>query len=155
MLPPPAKAILLYAADGLSVWKSDFTKCGRPRAPSPSRWVPTFRQLIETYEGLRVLQKLAEAGMMAWSCSNDTLDCTRDAFRDVSFRALAIAALEDFAETLPQKRTVFLAETFLKLQPEEPEPTRLAEPEAMPQNKEVVARRPRFRRVRNSSPGPC
>jgi hypothetical protein len=61
-----------------------------------------FRQLTESTEGLRMLKALAEEGMRGWDCPDVYLDCLDTAFRDISFRALAIAALEDFADTSPR-----------------------------------------------------
>lgn len=119
LLPPPAKIILLYAADGLSVWKDHYNKSGRPRTPNRSHWVPMFRQLVETYEGLRILQKLTETGMKAWNCHNDTLNCARDAFKDITFRSHVIAALEDFAETAQEKHEIILPKPAPQPYPEE------------------------------------
>lgn len=121
LLPPPVKIILLYAADGLSVWKDRYNKAGRPRTPSRSHWVPMFRQLVETYEGLRILQKLAETGIKAWGCQCDTLNCIRDAFKDVTFRSHVIAALEDFAETAQEQHKIHLPKPAPTPYPEEPE----------------------------------
>jgi hypothetical protein len=103
ILPPPAGTILLYAADGLSTWRGHFNPSGRPRTPERSLWVPMFRQLVDSPEGLTTLHSMAEAGMRAWDCSEDVLACLPQAFRDITFRALSIAALEDFAATAREK----------------------------------------------------
>jgi|GEM_PF-2009074 len=121
LLPPPAKVILLYAADGLSVWKDHYNKAGRPRTSSRSHWVPMFRQLVETYEGLRILQKLAETGMKAWGCKPDAFVCTKAAFKDIAFRALVINALENFADAAQEAHKIILQKPTPKPYPEEPE----------------------------------
>src|SRR5579863_5399569 len=99
LLPPPVGVILLYAADGLSVWNRSFSRSRRPRTPERAIWVPMFRQLTESPEGLRTLKALVEAGMRGWGCPEVYLACVDAAFRDIGFRARAIAALEDFADT--------------------------------------------------------
>jgi len=120
-LPPPAGTILLYAADGLSAKQGDLGPSGRPRTPRRSIWVPLFRDYIETDEGLGTLHSLAKDGMTAWDCSPDQLDSLVDAFADISFRALSVAALEHFAATAHEKIT-------LKRPQKTPEPT-LPKPE--------------------------
>jgi len=146
LLPPPAKIILFYAADGLSVWKDRYNKAGRPRTPSRSHWVPMFRQLVETYEGLKILQKLAETGMQASGCSADTLKCTRDAFRDISFRGLVIAALEDFAETAQDAHKIILPKPAPMPYPEETNEAPRPEPTAHATKGQTVPHRPAPRR---------
>ena len=94
-LPPPAATILLYAADGLSVWKGHLNPSGRPRMPQRSIWVPMFRELANSTDGLKTLRSLAEAGMQAWNCSADHLNCLESVFRDITFRALIIATLDN------------------------------------------------------------
>jgi hypothetical protein len=106
LLPPPVGVILLYAADGLSVWNRSFSRSRRPRTPERAIWVPMFRQLTESPEGLRTLKALAEAGMRGWGCPEVYLACVDAAFRDIGFRARAIAALEDFADTARERFTV-------------------------------------------------
>jgi hypothetical protein len=102
-LPPPAGTILLYAADGLSSRQRDLSPAGRPRTPKRSIWVPMFRRYIDTDEGLDTLYSLAEDGMQAWDCSPDQVNSLSDAFDDITFRALSIAALEHFAATAHEK----------------------------------------------------
>jgi hypothetical protein len=99
MLPPPVGTILLYAADGLSVRNGNLNAAGRPRTPKRSIWVPMFRNLIDTDEGLGTLYSLAEDGMRAWACSPDQVNSLNDAFMDITFRALSIAALEHLVAT--------------------------------------------------------
>lgn len=106
LLPPPAGVILLYAADGLSAWKNCLSEGRRPRTPNRSLWVPMFRQLVDSHEGLRTLQSLAEAGMRAWRCPTGALDCLKAAFRDLTLRPLMISALENFAATAREKVTL-------------------------------------------------
>lgn len=103
LLPPPAGTILLYAADGLSAWKNRLSACLRPRTPNRTEWVPMFRQLVDSHEGLRTLQSLAEAGMRAWRCPKSVLDSLKAAFRDMTLRSLMIVALENFAATAREK----------------------------------------------------
>jgi hypothetical protein len=105
-LPPPLGAILKYAADGLSVGNRDFSRSWRPYTPERAVWVPVFRQLVESPKGLRTLKALAEAGMRARNCPPVYLECLDAAFRDPGFRALAIAALEDFADTARERFTI-------------------------------------------------
>jgi hypothetical protein len=119
-LPPPAGTILLYAADGLSAKRGDLSPAGRPRTPRRSIWVPLFRDYIETDEGLGTLHSLAKDGMTAWDCSPDQLDSLVDAFADISFRALSVAALEHFAATAHEK--VLMPELPKKSVPESPKP---------------------------------
>lgn len=103
LLPPPAATILLYAADGLSVWRKNFSPSGNPRTPERIIWVPMFRELVKSPEGLRTLRKLAETGMQAWRCPPDTVNCLKDAFHDITIRALMLATLEHFAETARER----------------------------------------------------
>ena len=102
-MPPPLGTVLLYAADGLSVWNRDLSRSRRPRTPERAVWVPMFRQLTESVEGLRTLKALAKTGMRGRNCPEVYFECLDAAFRDVSFRALAIAALEDFADTARER----------------------------------------------------
>lgn len=106
VLPPPVGTILLYAADGLSSRRNDLTPAGKPRTPSRSHWVPMFRQLVDSDEGLLTLHDLADAGMRAWLCPSTIVTCLDDAFRDITFRALSIAALQHFADTAREKVTL-------------------------------------------------
>ncbi len=145
LLPPPVKIILLYAADGLSVWKDRYNKVGRPRTPSRSHWVLMFRQLVETYEGLRILQKLAETGMKAWGCKPDAFCCARCAFKDVTFRSHIIGALEDFAETAQEQHKIHLPKPAPTPYPEEPEETPRPEPKVAPLAPKTAPQKPRFR----------
>jgi len=103
ILPPPAGTILLYAADGLSSWRGHLSPEGTPRTPSRSHWVPMFRQLVDSKEGLLTLHDLAKAGMRAWNCPPPMVGCLDDAFRDITFRAMSIAALQHFADTAPER----------------------------------------------------
>jgi hypothetical protein len=65
--------------------------------------VPLFRDYIETDKGLSALHSLAKDGMTAWDCSSDQLNSLADAFADISFKALSVAALEHFAATANEK----------------------------------------------------
>lgn len=103
LLPPPVATILLYAADGLAAEEGRLSRSGRPRTPERALWVPLFRKLIETAEGFATLRAFAYAGMQAWGCSSILLECLDAAFRDPSFQSVAIAALEDFAETARER----------------------------------------------------
>lgn len=103
ILPPPASTILLYAADGLSVWRKNLNAAGFPRTPNRADWVPMFRQLVDSEEGMETLQNLALAGMEAWKCPSSQIQCLNDAFRDITFRALSIAALQRFFDTTAEK----------------------------------------------------
>lgn len=119
-LPPPAGTILLYAADGLSSRQGDLSPAGRPRTPKRSIWVPMFRLYIDSENGLGTLHSLAEDGMRAWDCSPDQVNSLSDAFEDITFRALSIAALEHFAATAHEK--VLMPELPKKSVPESPKP---------------------------------
>ena len=103
VLPPPAGTILLYAADGLASQQGHLSPAGKPQMPSRCEWVPMFRELIDSKEGLSKLHDLARAGMVAWNCPPGMIACLDDAFCDITFRALSISALEDFAETARAK----------------------------------------------------
>lgn len=102
-MPPPLGTVLLYAADGLSVGNRGFSRSRRPRTPERAVWVPVFRQLVESPDGIQMLRGLAEAGLRAWGSPSDYYLCLDAAFRYPSFRALAIAALEDFADTARER----------------------------------------------------
>lgn len=106
LLPPPTATLLLYAADGLSVWKKHLGPSGYPRTPERSLWVPMFRELVNSDEGLRTLQMLTRTGMQAWRCSPDAVNSLKSAFKDITIRALMIATLEHFAETAREKVTL-------------------------------------------------
>lgn len=131
-LPAPLATILLYAADGMSVRSNYLSRAGRPRTPERAVWVPYFRQLLETPEGVRMLRALAEAGMRGWDCPPVYFDCLDAAFRGLGFRARAIAALEDFADTARERVTI-------------PEP---------PYRPPAADIRPRPERRKPGSPGP-
>jgi len=103
LLPPPVAAILFYAAEGLSVWNRRFSPAGRPRTPERAGWCQMFRLLIESPEGLRTLRNLAMSGMLGWDCPKVYIECLDAAFRDISFKARAIAALEDLADTARER----------------------------------------------------
>lgn len=106
LLPPPAETILLYAADGLSVWKKNFSPSGNPRTPERTVWVPMFNELVKSPEGLRTLHKLAEIGMKAWQCPPATVDCLKDAFHDITLRGLFIVNLQRLADTSRERITL-------------------------------------------------
>jgi hypothetical protein len=99
LLPPPSATILLYAADGLAAWKEHLGPKGFPQMPARAIWVPMFRELVNSEEGMHTLHALARSGMEAWRCSPDNIHCLKSAFRDITLRALIIATLDDFAET--------------------------------------------------------
>lgn len=103
---PPVGTILLYAADGLSIWNRRFSLSGRPRTPERAVWVPMFRQLTDSHEGLRTLKALAETGMRGWGCPDVYLDCLDVALRDIGFRARAIAVLAELADTARERFTL-------------------------------------------------
>jgi len=99
LLPPPSATILLYAADGLAVWKKHLGPKGFPRMPERAIWVPMFRELVNSEEGMHTLHTLARSGMQAWRCSPDNIKTLKSAFRDITLRALLIASLDDYADT--------------------------------------------------------
>lgn len=101
-LAPPATTILLYAADGLAVWKEQWTPSGRPRTPALSVWVPIFHELAGSADGMCILQSLAEAGMRAWDLAPDCLNCLQAAFEDITFRSGVLAALEEYGHLTPR-----------------------------------------------------
>ena len=103
LLPPPARTILLYAADGLASKNGNLSPAGKPRAPARSVWVPMFRRLVDSDEGMQTILSLAQAGMRAWNCPTTMVKCLGGAFNDITFRALSIAALQNFAETAGEK----------------------------------------------------
>ena len=99
LLAPPSATILLYAADGLSVWKKEFSKAGFPRTPERAIWVPMFRELLNSDEGVRTLHSLTRTGMKAWRCPPDSVNSLKAAFHDITLRVLMLATLEDYADT--------------------------------------------------------
>jgi hypothetical protein len=103
ILPPPVSTILLYAADGLSSFRRHLSSTGRPRPPSRSDWIPKFYLLMQTDMGLLILRVLAEEGMRAWNCPPIMLECLDAAVRDITFRAMSIAALRHFADMARDK----------------------------------------------------
>jgi len=142
VLPPPAGVILLYAADGLSSWRGHLSPAGWPRTPCRSLWVPMFRQLVDSDEGLKTLHALAEAGMHAWNCPSATVGCLDEAFRDITFRALSIAALQHFADTAREKVALLGSEPPRHPLPAKPRPR----PERPSQNRPSASpHRPRPR----------
>lgn len=103
LLPPPVATILLYAADGLAVRLRRFSPSGRPRTPERIEWVPMFRELANSADGIEALKSLAVVGMQAWDCSALLLYCLDSAFRDLGFRRSAIMVLEDLADTARER----------------------------------------------------
>jgi hypothetical protein len=122
MLPPPVATILFYASDGLAVRARNFSPSGRPRTPERIQWAEHFRKLVETAEGLEALKSLAAEGMQAWGCSAIVLGCLDAAFRDVTFRARAIAVLEELADTARERFSLSSPAIY------PPEPNRQARP---------------------------
>jgi len=103
LLSPPTATLLLYAADGLSVWKKQLSPKGFPRTPERDIWVPMFHELVKSDEGMKTLHNLTKIGMKAWRCPPDTVNSLKAAFNDVTIRALMIASLEYFAATARMK----------------------------------------------------
>ncbi len=99
LLPPPSATILLYAADGLAAWKNHIGPKGFPKMPERAIWVPMFRELVNSEEGMHTLHALTRTGMQAWRCSPDNINSLKSAFRDITLRALLIASLDDYADT--------------------------------------------------------
>jgi len=129
ILPPPAGTILLYAADGLAQSRGQLNRSGKPRTPARDQWVPLFRTLVESKEGLVELQHLATAGMQGWGCPPSLTRCLDDAFADITFRPLLIAALDDLAATARDK-------IVMPVPSAPPTPTKRTEPrQAAPQDK--------------------
>ena len=120
ILPPPVGTILLYAADGISSWRRHLNPRGKPRTPKRSDWVSTFRLLVDSDEGLLTLHALAEAGMRAWECPPREIESLDDAFRDITFRAMAIAALQHFADTADDAIALPESELLQLRGPQEP-----------------------------------
>jgi hypothetical protein len=145
LLPPPAATILLYAADGLSVWRKNFSPSGNPRTPERVVWVSMFHELVKSPEGLRTLHKLAESGMRAWRCSPATVDCLKDAFHDITIRALMLATLEDFAATAREKIVLRVHEPTRQSPPPNPPPKARPQPQSPRPDHPTSAHRPRSR----------
>jgi len=132
LLPPPVETILLFAADGLSMRDKLFAPSGRPRTPERGQWVPLFRLLVESKEGRRTLLQLAQDGIRGWGLSRHMLDCSAAAFGHVSFKARAILALEELADTARERFTLPpppqspppTPHTPLSARPESPPPPR-------------------------------
>jgi hypothetical protein len=103
LLPPPAETILLYAADGLSKERGFLSRSGRPRTPERAVWVPLFRDLLQSSAGLESLERLAETGMRAWNVPDSMILCLNGAFRDITFRAFCLSALQRLAATANRK----------------------------------------------------
>jgi hypothetical protein len=103
LLAAPAAIILLYAADGWALRHQMLSHTGKPRTPERTIWVPLFRQLVETHEGLGELKEFATAGMRGWNCPAVYLECLDAAFCDICFRSRVIAALHDLADTAREK----------------------------------------------------
>jgi hypothetical protein len=106
LLPSPLATILLYAADGLSVWNRRLSRAGRPRTPERAECLGTFRHLVGSPQGRRTLKDLVVAGMRGWDCPADYLECADAAFREIGFEARAIAALEEMADTARERFTL-------------------------------------------------
>lgn len=105
-LPPPLGVLLWYAANGLSVAADGPIRAQRPHTPEVSVWAGPFREFVESRAGLRKLKGLAETGMRALGAPPDYFLCLDSAFRYPSFRALAIAALQDYADTAREPYTL-------------------------------------------------
>jgi hypothetical protein len=87
----------------------------KPRTPERTIWVPLFRQLAETHEGLHELQEFAAARMRGCNCPAAYLECLDATFHDLGFRSRVIAALHDFADTACEKLS--LPEPMQTIQP--------------------------------------
>lgn len=98
-LSAPLATVLLYAADGLAVWNQSLSRAGRPRMPERAVWVPMFRQLVESSDGVRTLKSLAEAGLQGWGCPDVYFECLDAAFRELGLKGRIIALLDELAAT--------------------------------------------------------
>ena len=141
ILPPPVGTILLFAADGLSVRKREFSSSGKPRPPERNVWVPKLWQYLESPEGLRTLKELAEAGIRGGNYPDVYLECVDAAFRDPRFYKLAITALEEFADTARERFAL-------------PEPTQHAAAGPRPRPETVKPESPKLESPTPSRPRP-
>ena len=140
LLPAPVATILLYAADGWALRHQMLSHTGKPRTPERAIWVPLFRQLAETHEGMRELKEFAAAGMRGWNCPAAYLECLDAAFRDTGFRARTIATLQNFADTAREKFPL-------------PEPVPVATPTVRPDTAKAKPPAPRQARRSKRPPG--
>ena len=67
LLPPPADAILVYAAYGWAKANGYLSPQGRPRLLERKIWVPLFYARAQTDAGLLKLKTYAEDGLTAWN----------------------------------------------------------------------------------------
>jgi hypothetical protein len=158
VLPPPAETFLLYVADGLSTWLGYKGPAEKLRTLERIFWVPMFRQLAASDDGVETLHKLAATGMRTCNCLPCLIGGLNDAFRNITFRSLSIATLHAFAETARERihLPVSAATTYQplvaatapqpKAKPEQQHAKRAA-PSASPH-------RPRHQRPRGHNPAP-
>ena len=106
ILPPPLGTLLWFAANGLSISSDGPIRSRKPSTPELPLWVPTFREYVESPSGLQKLKLLTEAGMRAKNAPPDYFLCLEAAFRYPGFRALAITALENYADTAREPFTL-------------------------------------------------
>ncbi len=99
LLPPPADAILVYAAYGWAMANSHLAPSGRPRLLERKLWVPLFYALAQTESGIQKLKGYAETGLKAWNVAPSIAACLDGAFAEKDFDKLVLNELRHLADT--------------------------------------------------------
>ena len=99
LLPPPADAILEYAAYGWAKANGYLSPQGRPRLLERKIWVPLFYALAQSDAGLLKLKAYAEDGLKAWNVAPSIAACLDAAFATKGFDSTIINELRHLADT--------------------------------------------------------
>lgn len=105
LLPPPADAILIYAAYGWAKANGYVSHSGRPRLLERELWVPLFYALSQTESGLLKLKEYAESGLKAWNVPPSIANCLDAAFADKGFDERLLNELRHLADTADAPRS--------------------------------------------------
>lgn len=99
LIPPPADAILIYAAYGWAKANGYVSHSGRPRLLERKLWVPLFYALAQTESGLLKLRDYADSGLKAWNVPPSIASCLDAAFADKDFDKRLLNELQHLADT--------------------------------------------------------
>jgi hypothetical protein len=104
LFPPPADAILEYAAYGWAKANGHLAPTGRPRLLERKIWVPLFNALAQSDAGLLKLKAYAEDGLKAWNVAPSIAACLDAAFATKGFDSLLQSELQHLADTADVSR---------------------------------------------------
>jgi hypothetical protein len=99
LLPPPADAILEYAAYGWAKANGHLAPTGRPRLLERRIWVPLFYAQAQSDAGLLTVKAYAEDGLRAWNVAHSIASCLDAAFATKGFDGLLLNELRHLADT--------------------------------------------------------